>query len=469
MSASVQTSPAPALLDDSVRIRRVFASLDQSAFSPRHLLLYTTVILLHFFDGYDLLMTGVILPGVSATFTLTAGGAGLLASGVFVGMLVGALGMTMLADRIGRKAALFLSVAWYAVLSVAAAAAPNYQVLVLERVLQGVGLGAEVPLVFTYVAEFVPVHRRGLLSASSVFFWQGAGLVAALSAILIIPAYTWRGMFLVGGIPAFVILLAWFFFPESPRYLIRRGRLEEAEAVARRYSSVPLAAASIDRDGATRPDAPGVKARLRDLIAGRYARITIGAWMMNFLGGVIFNALATWLPSIFMRMGFTLVHSCAFTAVIAGSGAVGNLAHAAVMDRIGRRLTLTLSFFIAAVSCFAWGYATTPLAIMVLGAITAFTGAGGIIGPLFTYITELYPTRYRATAVGWSTGWQRIGGIVAPVILGAALGNSVSLFASFAVMSGLLAIAGVIAITMTYETKGKPLEQITAELSSISG
>jgi len=222
------------------RASRLFASIDQSAFSGRHLALYATVIFFHFFDGFDVLMMGTVLPGIVATFNLTSVQAGVVVSSTFFGMLIGAIVITMLADRIGRKKALFLAIIWYAVFSLAAATATSYQELLIVRLLQGLGLGAEVPLVFTYVVEFVPARKRGVLAGSSVFFWLSAGGVASLMAILVVPLFTWRGMFVIGAIPAVLLFFAWHYLPESIRYLVSRNKLDEAEAVVRRLSTVVL-------------------------------------------------------------------------------------------------------------------------------------------------------------------------------------------------------------------------------------
>ena len=111
------------------RASRLFASMDQSKFSGRHAALYATVIFFHFFDGFDVLMIGTVLPGIAATFKLTSVEAGVLVSSTFFGMLVGAIVITMLADQIGRKKALFLAIGWYAVFSLAAATATSYNEL----------------------------------------------------------------------------------------------------------------------------------------------------------------------------------------------------------------------------------------------------------------------------------------------------------------------------------------------------
>jgi putative MFS transporter len=449
------------------RAARLFASMDQSKFSGRHLALYATVIFFHFFDGFDVLMIGTVLPGVVATFKLTSVEAGMLVSSVFFGMLIGAIAIPMLADRIGRKKALFLAIGWYAVFSLVAATATSYHELLAIRFLEGLGLGAEVPLVFTYVVEFVPFRKRGFLAASSVFFWLTAGGVASLTAILVVPMFTWRGMFGLGAIPAVLLVVAWRYVPESIRYLVGRNRIDEAEAIVRRFSTVDLE--TIDPNIVSRQlpqNAVAAKPRFTDIFRGKYLRYTLTIWGVNFGSGMVFFGLSAWLPSIFIRMGYTMVHSFAFSGLIATAGAVGCLCQALLLDIFGRRLTIGISFLVGGVAILAWGNATSIYTIMGFGALTAFTGAGGVTGCIHTYNVELYPTQNRATGAGFATAWQRMGGIVAPMLLGVFLAGNLPLFTSFGFLSAVMFVNGLAVLTLLFETMGKSLEQIAAGINA---
>ena len=128
----------------------------------------------------------------------------------------------------------------------------------------------------------------------------------------------------------------------------------------------------------------------------------------------------------------------------------------------GFALFIGVSFLIGGAATLAWGNVTAIYAIMSLGALTAFTGAGGVTGCIHTYNVELYPTQNRATGAGLATAWQRIGGIVAPMLLGAFLSANFPLFSSFAFLSAVMIVNGIVVLTLLYETKGKSLEQIAA-------
>ena len=442
---------------------QIIEALNRSSFTRRHLAFYMTIVFCHFFDGFDIQMMGFALPGIIGEFKLTPGQAGFLASSVFTGMLLGGIIVGTLADSIGRKNALIFAIVTYGLMGLCAGLAPSYESLVAIRVVQGFGLGAEVPLVFTYLSEFLPARRRGMLIASIVAFWQASSFGAALLAIYVIPIYTWRGMFLIAAIPVAVLLVFVLRMPESIRFLLLRGRMKEAEAIARRFSDVDPSGIEVAVTVHAEPHA-----KLKDLASAGYLRTTAALWLMQFCGGAVFIGMLVWLPSIFVKLGFSLVRSFIYTAAITASGALGNVVGGGLLDRIGRRPTLGGAFIVGGVLMLAWGYAATETALLVLGCATTFFAFGAAGGPLFAYTSEVYPTRFRATGTGWAAGWQRVGGIVAPMALGYILANGGGNFLFFAVLSATLLMGGLAMLLLGYETKGRSLEQIQSDLSARS-
>jgi putative MFS transporter len=442
---------------------QIVEALNRSSFTRQHLGFYLTIVLCHFLDGFDIQVMGFTLPGIVGDFKLSPAQAGLLASSVFFGMLVGGIVVGTFADSIGRKKALIFAILTYGIMGICVGLASSFEMLVGSRVLQGFGLGAEVPLVFTYLSEFLPAKRRGLLIASIVAFWQASSFGAALLAISVIPAYTWRGMFIIAAIPVAVLLVLVLRIPESIRFLLLRGRIKEAEEVARRFSDIDPASIVVTATRGAEQDAT-----LGDLASGGYLRTTAALWIMQFCGGATFIGILVWLPSIFVKMGFSLVRSFVYTAAITGAGALGNVVGGALLDRIGRRPTLAGAFILGGLFMLAWGFAASETMLVVLGCLTTFFAFGAAGGPLFVYTSEVYPTRFRATGTGWAAGWQRVGGIVAPMALGYILATGGSNFMFFAVLSLTLLVGGVAILLLGYETKGRSLEQIQSDLSGRS-
>jgi putative MFS transporter len=454
------TAEAPIKMPSNAQI---IEALNRSSFTRRHLGFYLTIVFCHFFDGFDIQVMGFTLPGIIGEFKLSPGQAGILASSVFFGMLFGGIVVGTLADSIGRKKALIFAILIYGLTGLCVGLAPSYRALVGLRVVQGFGLGAEVPLVFTYLSEFLPARRRGLLIASIVAFWQASSFGASLLAIYVIPAYTWRGMFVIAAVPVAILLVLVLRIPESIRFLLLRGRIAEANEVARRFSDIDPASITVAAAGRTEQNA-----KLGDLASGGYLRTTAALWIMQFCGGATFIGMLVWLPSIFIKMGFSLVRSFVYTAAITGAGALGNIVGGALLDRIGRRPTLAGAFILGSLLMLAWSFAGSPTMLVLLGCLTTFFAFGSAGGPLFVYTSEVYPTRFRATGTGWAAGWQRIGGIVAPTALGYILAAGSSNFAFFALLSATLFVGGLAMLLLGYETKGRSLEQIQSDLSGRS-
>jgi putative MFS transporter len=203
-------------------------------------------------------------------------------------------------------------------------------------------------------------------------------------------------------------------------------------------------------------------ASLIDILRGRYLRVTLGAWLMCAAWGIAYFGMSVWLPSMLMKMGFSQMHSFGYTAAITGVGAAGVMVSGVLMDIFGRRATMAGGFFIGGVSMMAWGTATTPTGILLFGMLTAFAGTGGVAGCLFTYITEVYPTRFRASGSGLAVLWQRVGGAFA---LGVLVGAGGSVLRSFVLLGSTLFVGGLAALLLTYETRGRSLEDITADLT----
>jgi MFS transporter, putative metabolite:H+ symporter len=446
---------------------QLLESIDNSRFTRRHAQIYATVVTGHLCDGFDSNLTGYILPGVIAAFAITKYEAGFIGSSVSVGMLIGALGIGFVADRVGRKLAFMLGMAIYSVLSLVLCLAWNYESLLVLRMVQGIGLGAEAPLVFTYLAEFMPARIRGRLVATSIFVWVFASAIAALVAIPVLPAFGWRGMFFIGGILGLVILvIAALTLPESVRSLIARGRLTEATRITNWLSSVPPAPVAADEPvpvDATRA-APSFASTM-DILRGAYRRYTLAIWAMQFIAGFAFFGIAVWLPSIFVSMGYKLTQSLTFVVVIASAGAVGSLVSGQLIDRLGRRNTLWLFFALSGCLMFAWSAARSGPAILVIGGLADFfaVGAGG--AALYAYTSELYPTHARGIGTAWAAGCQRLAGAIAPTALGYVLGHTASTFGFFSIIGAGELVAAVLAFFFCFEGRGKTLEEISAALT----
>jgi MFS transporter, putative metabolite:H+ symporter len=438
--------------------------LDHSTFTRRHARVYLTALAGHFLDGFTINMTGFVLPGIIAAFALSSEEAGLVSSALFAGMLVGAAVAGIASDRLGRRFPLAASILVFAGFSLLAGFAWNYPVLITARVLQGVGLGAEIAIVLPYIAEFVPSRKRGPLVTLATATWLIGLPVAAGVAIALVPVASWRSMFVVAAAAVLIGVAVAVTLPESVRYLLRCGRRKDAAevvaALTRRSAPIELGLPAAAPMGQGSPGSVG------NLLRGSYRRYTLAIWVMEVCAGAFLYGLSTWLPTVLKARGIGLLSSFAYTGIITGAGVAGAVAAGQVVNQVGRRWALAPAFGLSGLLCFAWGAVHGTAAVVATGAVATFFGSGVAGSTLFVYASELYPTSNRATGLGWAAAWQKVGGLIMPVTVGVVLSlhlSSYVFFVLFGLISGIAALAGAIS---TFETRGKTVEEITGELDA---
>ncbi|HJP77694.1 MAG TPA: MFS transporter [Pseudonocardiaceae bacterium] len=443
---------------------QLLTRLDASRFTRRHLALYLLLLAGHFLDGFVINVTGVVLPGVIKGFHITSGQAGIFSSVLFGGMLVGAAVTGMISDRLGRKYPLIACLLVFSVFSLLAAFAWNYPALLTFRALQGVGLGAEIAVVLPYITEYVPSGKRAPMMTTATAGWLLGLPVAALVGAAIVPSLSWRAMFVLGGIPIIVALVMLWCLPESVRYLMRSGRDEQAALVV---DSLVGPATTVSTLSTVEPQsAPG---SVRRLLSRDYLRYTLAIWLMELCAGAFLYGLSTWLPSVLEKRGISLLGSFAYTGIITAVGVVGSILAGQLVNRTGRRWVLGAGFVLSGLLCLWWGAAGGTAGVLVLGSLATFFGSGLAGSTLFAYVGELYPTYNRATGLGWAAAWQKAGGLIIPTVIGFVLAAHAGSYVFFVLFAVISVIAGIAAFTATFETKGKTVEQITAELTARAG
>lgn len=440
--------------------------LDHSRFTGRHARIYLTALSGHFFDGFAINMTGFVLPGIIATFALSEAQAGAVSSALFAGMLVGAALAGMVSDRLGRLFPLAGSVLLFAAFSLLAAFAPDYAVLIVARVVMGMGLGAEIAIVLPYITEFVPNTKRGPLISTATACWFIGLPVASLVAIGLVPTVGWRSLFVVAAIPLLIGLLMATTMPESVRYLLRRDRRDQAERIVDALCRPHPAAPPLPQAGTVAHE--GAAGSVRSLLADSYRRYTISIWVMELCGGAFLYGLSTWLPTVLKSRGSGLLSSFAYTGIITAAGVAGALLGGQVVNKLGRRWLLGPVYLLSALLCLLWGVVQGTVAVVAVGAAATFVGSGVAGSTLFVYAAELYPTANRATGLGWAAAWQKAGGLIMPVTVGFVLSMNLPSYVFFVLFAVITAIGGLAGVIATFETRGKTVEQITAELTARS-
>jgi MFS transporter, putative metabolite:H+ symporter len=417
-----------------------------------------------FFDAFDALSIAYVLPVIVPMWNLAFTDVSLLISAGYVGQLIGALIGGSLAERYGRRPVVIVSVLWFGVLSLACGFAWSYPSLVVLRLLQGLGLGAEVPVAATYISELAKAKGRGKFVLLFELVFPVGLVAAALLGKWIVPNLGWQYLFFVGGIPALFALFMMRNLPESPRWLASRGRAAEAtEAIAFIEDKVKIAT------GAPLPAPQPVAAKVgtqpahwTDLFGRAYLSRTLVIWLCWFAAYFANYGLATWLPTVYQNI-FKLPLEQALTYGLAAPslGLLSSLTCALLIDYIGRRIWFAGAFAVGATAFIVlwWIGPTTPERVLVLSSIS-YMAISTLSLALYLYTSELYPTRVRAFGTSAGTAWLRLASIIGPYVVGTVLARG-SLGEVFLVFGLVVLIASIVVALFATETKGRVLEEIS--------
>ncbi|MGY2130081.1 MFS transporter [Blastococcus sp. SYSU DS0617] len=361
-----------------------------------------------------------------------------IASIGFVGMALGATLGGLLADRIGRRQVFALTLLVFGLATGAAALSWSVGALLVFRFLIGLGLGAELPVASTLVSEFAPARVRGRVVVWLEAFWAVGWTLAALIGFFVVPRSDegWRWALAIGALPALYAAVVRWGLPESVRFLETRGRVEEAEAAVRRFeesAGVPAVASPV----ATPVAAPGPRALWA---IGTRAR-TAALWTVWFSINFAYYGAFIWLPSLLVANGFDLTRSFEYTLYITLAQLPGYAVAAFLIEKWGRRATLTTFLLGSALGAGMFAAADSDTAILLTGMVLSFFNLGAW-GALYAVTPEVYPTVLRATGAGAAAGFGRLASIAAPLAVpylvdGGGTGLVFGTFAAFFVLGAL--------------------------------
>jgi len=438
------------------------ARLDRVPLNSFHWRLLITSGLGWMFDAMDVLLIGFLVAPITKEFTLAPAQVGLVASAGFVGMFLGAAISGRLADRYGRRLIFQGTLVLFSIGAVLSALAPTFETLLAARVIAGLGLGGELPVVATLVSEFSPRAQRGRMIVLLESFWAYGTLAAGLIALFVLPQFGWRGAFLVAALPALYVAYLRSALPESPRYLAERGRSAEADAIVRRVERAS-GGALLTLGAAIAPLRSG-RTSISQLWSPAYARRTAMLWILWFGITFTYYGIFLYVPSLLAARGLSEVRSNEFFFLSTIAQIPGYFSAAWLVERWGRKPTLVTYLLGTAAAAFLFGNAGTGTDAFVYAALLSFfnLGAWAIV---YTYSPELYPTAIRATGAGIAAAVGRLGGIIGPFltpVLVPTLGQS----GVFALFMALLVVTALNVWALAEETRGRSLEEIAGPVAA---
>ncbi|MTD54346.1 MFS transporter [Amycolatopsis pithecellobii] len=423
------------------------------------------------FDAADTATLALILPAVSVVWHLNKGQTGVLGSSVLIGFMFGALASGAIGDAFGRRRVMTYALLLFCLGSLLGALAPNWELLFAARVVTGLGCGAEAAVISVYASEFVAARHRGRFVGSLVAFFALGWIIAALAGRFVIPLDGgWRWLQVLGATP--VLLLLWWrrYLPESPRWLLLRGRRREAHEVVARFERgsglEPGPAPGVDDMSVPRPRLQ-IRGGLRslrgfaDLLQPGLRRVTLSTCFLWLVVFFCFYGFNTWIPSLLIARGYTITSSFTFTILIYVAQAPGYYSAARLFARFDQKTVIVGYFVGGAISAFILSQVSTTATILAASCLLSFF-MSGVSGCTYAYTPQVFPTAIRSSGSGLCSAVGRVGAIAAPIVVGTSY-SALGFGGVFALFMGMLVIGGLGVLVFGVATRNKTLEEIEAE------
>jgi putative MFS transporter len=389
------------------------------------------------FVAMEILLVGFTVPVFTAIWGISGSLAGWIAASALAGSLVGSVVFGRLADRIGRRRIFVNAILWYAGFTALTAAAWGPWSVSGFRFLAGIGLGALLVVDPSMLSEYLPPQSRGRFLVFLDFFWPvGLLLATGLSWVFLDQVggdSGWRYLFLAASFPAFLAFLARLNLPESPYWLARKGRSGEAADVL----------------------AKEPRASLRELVSEKlrgHSTMIVLVWIAL---NISYYGLFLWLPFVLQDQKDFSINVYVLLALSALSQFPGYAASIWLVERIGRKPTLTLFLALGGVSGLTFALADTQAVFIASLFFVGFFNLGAW-GAVYPYTAELFPTRVRSTAFGMVEGFGKGAAIGGPYLFGALIDWSGETTLSL-VFVALVMVAGAAATLFGRETRGTKL------------
>ena len=430
-----------------------------------------------FLFGFDNGSISSSIGYLTQKFSLSAASMGWVTSCITIGCIIGVVFAGRLSDLFGRKKVLVVVAALFIIGAVGEAVAPNVEILIAARMLVGFGIGLETTVAPLYISEIAPANIRGrLVSFNQLFNCIGNLVIFSVSALVISThaeewniQYSWRTIFIIGVIPAVILIACLKFIPESPRWLVQQGRVDEArtsigrmvsdpEAIEAELKRINVVASSEEKPKISEIWAPKMRKRLL---------IVMGVSFFMQLTGI--TAVFYYAPEIFKTAGFGASAAVQSTVLVGGALVVGTLLSVWIIDKAGRRMLLLVGSVAMAVllGAIAWLFTMDhPNGPALIALLLAYVIVWGVSFGTVSYVLpgEMYPTRIR----GLGQSAQTLSQWVFTFLVAQLFPILVDLYGSTVTFGGL-AVFSVLAFFFSYalvpETKQKPLEQLELELN----
>ncbi len=397
-------------------------------------------------DGLDVLILSFAMAAIVSEFGLTLGEGGLIATYTLIGTVLGGYLFGIFADYFGRVHTFSLTIIIFSIFTGACAFADNVTHLNILRFLAGLGLGGEYGIGMTLVSETWPAAKRARATAGVAMGWQAGAVLAAILAAVVLPDYGWRGLFLVGVVPALLAAWARHGIKEPPMWVKRKEM--KKELAARKANGETLTAEEEEQLEEAR------KFPLAHLFASPSKTVTtLSLTVMTSVQNFGYYGIMVWLPMILLKEHGLTTKSMSGWMIVTVIGMIAGIyVFGYLCDRLGRKIPYLIFYICAAAMVYIYVNLGTPIALLFGGAFLGFF-CNGMMAGYGTLLSENYTTDARSTAQNFIFNTGRAVGGFAPAIIGA-LAQSHGFSAAFALLSCVYVAAAVNVLLFIKDTKG---------------
>ena len=434
--------------------------IDGLRLNHRHWLIFALCSIAFAFDALDFQIMALVAPAIAREWKVAPQAMGFILSATAIGMVFGSYLFGTVSDRIGRRAGFQITILIFSVFCGLSALARDPTELAILRFFTGIGIGGFVPIDTAIMSEFMPKSSRGKLMAIWAIFFSAGGLLAAFMARVVGADIGWRSLFLVGAVPALLVFFVRMIIPESPRFLLQKGREDEArKSISWLAVEQPLpprigvAAAAADQGVA--------KVTIGTLFTPLYRRRTLMLWLLWFSWSFSYFGVLLWLPSLLVQhRGVPGAQVFSYMMGFLITGMCGRAAISILVDSWGRKNSIALVGVLSTITLLVFSQQAGYNKLMAFGYLFAFFHDAGL-SAIAPYTPELYPTRARATGVGYANGAGRIASILSPIVVGFLV--PVGLTYVFVILATGYLVAAIVVLSFGFETKGLVLESAALE------
>ena len=393
-------------------VNEVFDDLPFSAYQIGICVLCFIVV---FFDGFDLTVIGVAIPGMMKHLGVTPAEIGAAVSAGQLGPMVGAIILGMVADKYGRKKTMFGSALVFGFFTYMTVHITSCTELGIYRFLAGLGMGGVIPNALAFGSEYAPSRLRAGLS---LYMWAGmptGAMIAAFAASYLLPHWGWQSVFYVGGLaPVAIAFLVLIMLPESIAHLVKSGNSEKAKTIVKKIDK----ASTLDLSAGLRITEPGQqkKSGMRALFSGDFAKTTSLLWLLFFLSFYLLWVLFSWVPTLLKQAGATTEQFSIGFAFIHMGSVIACLCIGTLMSKFNKLNVVKYLFLGAFIAMLAFGYfASHAFTIILL--VSIFTGmlVNGGNSSLMGLASAVYPSDVRGSGIGCAYGIGKVGTLIAPL------------------------------------------------------